>query len=525
MASADARPEADVFRSTFEALSRMSLNAGSDSALWEGGINGLIESLKDPYASVFTPTESAAWQEETTGNYSGIGLQISLLNDQVTVTAVFRKTPANDAGIQVGDVIVGVDGHDATSWSTDVAADSIRGPVGTKVRVRIKREGFEQPIPFDITRAEVHVPAVSYGVMSGNVGYVILDRVARNAAQEMNDALQELSGTRGLVIDLRHNPGGFLDESLMLADLFLKPGVTLASTSQRVPGGTQDQLTTESYTGRWPPRVPNLPVVVLVDRYTASGAEIFAGALQDYDRALILGERSFGKGLVQTVMPLPHGRRLRFTTGVWKTPLGRSLHRPRDMEMRPLSEELDTFPHIETPGGRELLDAGGIFPDVAIQEDTLTLAERGLLKAAGDHEVPLGVKLAEFAFDVAKELRDEGKTPQLDSHRFDVFVDSLIADGIPADTMNAPGVRGYLEWRTRLSIAQRMDAIGSEAGFRMERDPVLTEAVRLLGESTTQADLFQAARDDVAQRGFQTGEEAAMARKPEGSQAGNQPGG
>jgi carboxyl-terminal processing protease len=496
-----ARAEEQVFLSTMEALVRMSLKAQSDSALWEAGIQGMIESLQDPYAAVFSAVESDAWEEETTGNYSGIGLQITLLNDEVTVTAVFRSTPAEDAGVQVGDVIVGVNQHDATDWSTAMAADSIRGPVGTKVRVRFKRQSFADPIPLEITRAEVHVPAVSYGIMEGNIGYALLDRVARNAAQEMDQALQELKDTRGLIIDLRRNPGGFLDESLMLADIFLQPGSTLASTSQRAPDGAGSELATESYQDRWPARVPDLPVIILVDRYTASGAEIFAGALQDYDRALVLGERSFGKGLVQTVMRLPYGRRLRFTTGEWETPLGRSLHRPRDMEMNPLEENLDTFPRVRTSGGRTLLDGGGVFPDLAMVEDTLTLAERALLSTAAEKEVPLGVRLAEFAFDVAKELRATASAPRLDQARFDAFVDGLVAAGIPADTMNAPGVRDYLNWRARMAISARMDNIGREADFRMERDPVLTEAVRLLGTTTSQLDLFRAVGEQVTRGG------------------------
>lgn len=506
-------PEADVFMSTLQALGRLSITAESDSALWEAGIKGMIESLHDPYAEVQTPTESEAWQEETTGNYSGIGLTITLLNDAVTVVGVFRGTPANDAGIQVGDVIVGVNKSDASDWDTDMTADSIRGPVGTSVHVRIKREGIETPIPFDITRAEVHVPAVTYGRMEGNIGYALLDRVARNAAQEMNDALRELSDSKGLIIDLRRNPGGFLDESLMLADLFLKPGSTLASTTQRVPGGTSAETTSESYRDRWPAQVPNLPVIILVDRFTASGAEIFAGALQDYDRALILGERSFGKGLVQTVMPLPHGRRLRFTTGEWQTPLGRSIHRPRDMEFKLLPEDLDTLPHVKTPAGRDLLNGGGIFPDVSIAEDTLTLAERDMLKAAAEKEVPLGTKLAEFAFDQAKQLKDAHEPPTLDGARFNAWVDQLIADGIPADAMNAPGVREYLNWRVRMSIAARMEDIGVEADYRMERDPVLTEAVRLLGTASTQADLFKAADAEVQAKNGQDQAKEAAARR------------
>lgn len=509
-------PEAEVFRQAMQALARMAMTAPTDSALWEAGLRGMIESLNDPYAEVYTPDESEEWEERTTGNYSGIGLQITLLNDEITVTAVFRSTPANDAGLQVGDVIVGVDEHDASEWGTDMAADSIRGPVGTDVEVRIKRPGFAEAIPFRITRAEVHVPAVNYGVMDGNVGYVLLDRVARNAAQEMDEALGELEGTNGLIIDLRRNPGGFLDESLLLADLFLEPGAVLASTTQRAeagPGALASRLgggagaagsaekSVEAYRDRFPVRVPDLPVIVLVDRYTASGAEIMAGALQDYDRALVLGERTFGKGLVQTVMRLPYGRRLQFTTGEWQTPLGRSLHRPRDMEMRPLDEDLDTFPHVTTPAGRSLVAAGGVFPDIEIQDDTLTLAEREVLRVAGEKEIPLGLRLAELSFDVARDLKEAGRPPELPDARLDAFIGALAAEGIPRSVLDAPGVRDWLAWRARMGIAQRMDEVGREADVRMERDPVLTEATRLLRTATTQAALFRQAADRQASRG------------------------
>jgi len=513
-AQTEDRPEAEVFRQTMQALQRMAMGAPSDSALWEAGIQGMIESLHDPYASIFNAVESEAWEEETTGNYSGIGLQITLLNSEITVTAVFRATPANDAGIQVGDVIVGVNQYDATEWGTDTAADSIRGPVGTDVNVRIKRQGFEEPIPFRITRAEVHVPAVSYGVLEGNIGYAVLDRVARNAAQEMDAALRELGDVRGLIIDLRRNPGGFLDESLMLADIFLEPGSVLASTSQRVDPGNlasraggapldsgEPRMSVESYRDRFPVRVPDLPVVILVDRFTASGAEILAGALQDYDRALVIGERTFGKGLVQTVMRLPYGRRLRFTTGEWQTPLGRSLHRARDMEMRPLDEKLDTIPRVKTPAGRELLAGGGIFPDVEVADDTLTLAEREVLRVAGEKEVPLGLRLAEFSFGVAKELKAAGQEAALAPERLDGFMQELAAEGIPRAVLEAEGVRDWLGWRARMAIAQRMDQIGREADFRMERDPVLREAAHMLNTYGTQTALFRAAAERMAPRG------------------------
>ncbi|HIN52271.1 MAG TPA: S41 family peptidase [Gemmatimonadetes bacterium] len=499
--------EPEILAQTVARISRLSVDGVSDSTLWEAAIDGLIGALDDPYAELFTEVESDAWEEETTGNYSGIGLQITLLNEEVTVTAVFRSTPAKQVGIIVGDIIVGVNTNDASDWTTGMAADSIRGPVGTDVLVKIKRAGFDEPIGFDITRAQVHVPAVHYGVLESNIGYVLLDRVARNAAQEMNSALAELADTRGLVIDLRRNPGGFLDESLMLADLFLKPGSTLASTVQRRPDAEAYETETDSFEDRWPQLVPDLPIVILVDRFTASGAEILAGALQDYDRALVLGERSFGKGVVQTVMRLPYSRRLRFTTGSWHTPLGRSLQRARDSQFRPIAEDLDTFPRVNTAQGRSLINGGGIFPDLALADDTTTLVERELIRAVNEQQVPLGLRLAELGFEAAGARRDEGtEDPALTDEEFDGFIARLVEEGLSEDQLSDEGVRTYLRWRGRITVAQRMDDLGAEADIRMERDPVLSEAVRLLLNSTSQVQLFEAAEAEQARRDEGTGE-------------------
>lgn len=499
--TASRSPEVDVLDSAIEAISSMHMQAFSDSALWEAAIDGLIASLDDPYAELFTAEESEVWEEQTTGNYSGIGLQITRLNEAITVTAVFRGFPAYEAGIGVGDMIVGVNEHDASDWSTDMAADSIRGPVGTDVEVRIRRSGYVEPVAFNITRAQVHVPAVTYGTLDSGIGYVIMDRVARNAAREMQEALDELGTRRGLIIDLRRNPGGFLDESLMLADLFLSPGSTLASTVQRRPGEDVENPETDSYTDRWPTLVPDLPMVVLVDEFTASGAEILAGALQDYDRALVLGERTFGKGEVQTVMPLPHNRRLRFTTGTWLTPLGRSLLRARDGEGRPIGEDPDTLPEVTTAQGRTLVDGGGIFPDVQIAGDTLLPAERELIRVTNEREFPLLLRVAEFAFVVAAARREAGEGPSVREGEFTAFMDALVEEGLPAELASDPIVRTHLSWRARIAVAQRMDDLGDEAEVRVERDPVLAEAIRLLEVATTQAELFKLAEESPSARG------------------------
>lgn len=492
-------PEARVFLSALQAIRELHLSEPNDSTLWTRALEGLIDQLEDPYAEVYTPDEYSEFQEETTGNYAGIGVQITELNDAITVTAVFRGTPADRAGLQVGDVIAGVDGERTTDWTVSQASEQIRGQVGTTVALGIQREGYTEPISYAIERDQVHVSAVTRDFMADSIGYIHIDRVARNSAAELDSALTAVAGARGIIVDLRRNPGGYLEESLAMADLFVDEGEVLAVTRSRTAGEVGNQ-TTERFEARRTPRDPDLPVVILVDRFTASAAEILAGALQDYDRALVLGERTFGKGVVQSVLPLPHGRQLRLTTGSWYTPLGRSLHRERDSQGRmAVEEDPDTLPTVTTRGGRELVGGGGIFPDIEIDADTLKTVERELLTAAGRAEVPLTLRVQEHAFREARELLQAGREPILRDETFESLVEQLREAGLPSELLDDPVARSYLRWQARLAVADRAKDIGLAAEIRRERDPVLTEAIRLLEQAgDSQGDLFVAA--DLARR-------------------------
>src|SRR5688572_813972 len=228
--------QGEIFLSAFSEILRRHRGAFNDSTLWRAALDGMIASLNDPYAAVFTPVEVERFDEDNTGNYSGIGVQISQLNNRVTITKVFRDTPADRAGVLEGDMIVAVGDHDATAWTTQDASDSIRGDEGTTVRVTFERPGMSVRIPHSLTRAQVHVPAVTAAIIDqSRVGYVSMDRVARGAAQEVDSVLRMLtaSGAESLILDLRRNPGGFLDESLMISDVFLRQGLKLASLQSR----------------------------------------------------------------------------------------------------------------------------------------------------------------------------------------------------------------------------------------------------------------------------------------------------
>lgn len=480
-------PEAQIFLQAFETISRFHSQSVADSALWEGAIEGLLEQLDDPYASVFTPDEYGEFREDNTGDYVGIGVQITQLDGSVTVTAVFRETPAEQVGMVVGDRIVWVEGQDATEWTIDNARDAIRGEQGSVVNIRVARDGFTEPIPMAIARDSVHVSAVATARIAGNVGHIAIDRVARGATQELDQALSEFEDARAVILDLRRNPGGYLDESLQMADLFLEPGSTLASASARSVAG---RLESQSWDARMPQRLPNTPILVLVDRYTASAAEIVTGALQDYGRAVVLGERTFGKGVVQTVYPLPEGRQLRITTGSWYTPLGRSLHRPRDRSGMPVAEGEDAPEEVLASNGRPLKTGGGIFPDLEVADDTLRAEERALQAHAAEAGVPMWIRLEEFTFNLAKEAMAQGTVEPLPASAFDPYVEQLVAEGMDPEVVNDPVARSYLDWRGQIRYLTRAGARDQALIVQAERDKVLAQALELARSAPTIADLF-----------------------------------
>lgn len=481
--------EARAFVDAFLAISRLEGPALGDSAIWERAIDGLLGHLDDPYSAVFTAAEYGRFEERNTGNYAGIGVQITHLGKRVTVTAVFRETPAERAGMIVGDRIVRVEGDDATEWSLDQARDAIRGEPGSVVTLRVERDGVEQPIAMAIERDNVHVSAVAPVRMANDVAYLLVDRIARGASEELAEALEEARGARAIVIDLRGNPGGFLDEALQTADLFLAPGKTLASADARARDGSVNRNAWKAWT---PARNPDTPILVLVDEYTASAAEIIAGALQDHDRALVVGDRTFGKGHVQTVFPLPAGRQISVTTGSWYTPLGRSLHRTRRRDGTLKPEDEAQRPLVKTAKGRALQSGGGVFPDLLVEDAFLKPEERALLGAANDAGVSLFVAIEEYAFEQAKQALAADRIEPLSVESMDELIASLEATGIPTGVVRNPVASAYVHWRTRIRYLNRAGARHLALDVQAERDNVLAQALELAKAATTQEALFAA---------------------------------
>ncbi|MDE2793217.1 MAG: S41 family peptidase [Gemmatimonadota bacterium] len=479
--------EARVFLEAFRTISRFHSSALGDSVLWERALQGLIEQLDDPYATVFTPVEYDQFREQTTGNYAGIGVQIGRLGARVTVTAVFRGYPADGAGMMVGDRIVWVEGHDATDWSLDQARDSIRGPPGTVVRIRVARDGIQDPIPMDIVRDNVHVSALEATEIEDGVAHIAIERIARGVAGELAETLTEYDDASSVIMDLRGNPGGYLDEALDLVDLLLAPGQTVASAEGI---NTWGEVERQSFPASSPPLLADKPFIVLVDGYSASAAEIIAGALQDHDRAVVVGQRTFGKGVVQTVYPLPAGRQIRITTGSWFTPLGRSLHRARHHDGTLVAEDETAAERVATASGRLLRTGGGVFPDLEVPLDSLKQEELALLNDANRAQLPFNVRIEEYAFELAKDAIAAGGAVRLPSSAFDDLARTLVEDGMDAEVVNNPVARAYLDWRTQMRYLDRADARSLALLVQSERDTALAEALRLARSARTPGELF-----------------------------------
>ena len=491
-----------IFLEVFGTISRNHESALRDSALWQRAIDGLIERLDDPYATVFTPEAYDAFEESNTRNYAGIGVQISQLDGLVTITAVFDNTPAARSGLILGDQIVEVEGVDATEWSLDDARDAIRGDPGSTVNLRVARAGFNDLVAVSIVRDNVHIPAVAAATLEGGIAHIRIVQFARDVAEELADTLQGAADANAVVVDLRGNPGGYLDESLMVADNFLPRGQAVASVGQRDGRGG---VATQSYRAQRPALIPDKPIVVLVDEFTASAAEIVAGALQDHDRAVLVGSRTFGKGVVQTVYPLSDGRRMRITTGTWYTPLGRSLHRKRDSRGFPLEEAEDgegtrDGQHVVTAAGRSLRNLGGVFPDVEVPPDTVARAVLALQRQAADKQVQLRLMIEEYAFAMARRTAAAAgeSVERLPSSAFDELAEQLVDAGLDPEIVGDPLARAWLDWWTEGRYLSRAGATGLAIAAQAERDRALSEALRLARSATTQDELFALVEEEAA---------------------------
>jgi len=337
-----------------------------DKAVYDGAIPGMLHVL-DPHSNFFDPKAYAQMREEQHGKYYGVGMSIQPQNGKIVVLAPFEGTPAYKAGIRPGDVILAVDGKATDNMDSTDVANLLKGPKSTHVQVTMGREGTPKPLVFDLIRDEIPRNSVDLAyLIKPGIGYIHVTNFQETTSHEVGEALDKFGDIKGLVIDLRGNPGGLLNEAVNMSDKFLQKGQIVVSQHGR---SFQDQVyrATHGSDGR------TYPIVVLVNRNTASAAEIVTGALQDHDRALVVGETTFGKGLVQTVYPLTENTGLALTTYHYYTPSGRLIQRNYDnvslydyYYVRDSATQPKDNANREvklTDSGRTVYGGGGITPD------------------------------------------------------------------------------------------------------------------------------------------------------------------
>ncbi|HKD59079.1 MAG TPA: S41 family peptidase [Terracidiphilus sp.] len=340
----------------------------ADAAIYDGAIPGMLRVL-DPHSNFYDPKAYARMREDQRGHYYGVGMVIQQQNNKVYVITPYEGTPSFRAGIRPGDIIAAIDGKSTEGMTSDLVAKNLKGPKGTHVQVTVSREGQSKPLTFDLVRDEIPHPSVDlkYEIRPG-VGYIHLTQFQETTAQEVNEAIDSFPNLKGLVLDLRGNPGGLLSQAVEVCDHLLTKGQTIVSQRGRAYPD-QNYTATHGNDGK------TFPIVVLVNRNTASAAEIVSGALQDHDRALIVGETTFGKGLVQTVYNLSENTGLALTTYHYYTPSGRLIQRNYsgislyDYYYNHAGASAANATNREvkmTDSGRTVYGGGGITPDEKI---------------------------------------------------------------------------------------------------------------------------------------------------------------
>jgi len=484
--------------------------------LYELAIDGMLARIGDPYAAYLRPEQRE--DAVLSNSYGGVGLRVLTGKRGISVLRVIPHSPSARMGLRREDLIVAIDGQPAGGWTQSKAIKTLRGPRGSAVALVVRRAGLSAPLRVRLVRDRVHIVAVTAFMLDTDVGYARLDQFSRSAREELQAAMDDLiaAGARGVVLDLRFNPGGLLREGVAVSDLFLPRGVKVVETR------ASDRRDDEVMRAPNPDHYPELPLVLLVNRFSASASEIVAGALQDHDRALLVGTPTFGKGVMQSIFPLQGGGFLRLTTGTWFTPSGRSIHQRRVMDLAagalgrtPAAEPpgdrwMDGVPQpfhgpvrIDTAGrrlfytdaGRPVYGGGGVTPDLIVKDDSLVGADRvlreDLLTAGGSF---FG---AAFRFGLEWRRSHPGLREDFEvtPNMRDAFYDFLSREShAPLDRGHWEAGRALVDYVLGVQLASMF---GEEPRLRrrLRRSRQVHMAIRLLHQVGTPECLFARARE------------------------------
>ncbi len=359
----------DIFYTLFRELNSYYVDEIDPAKLIKTSIDEMLESL-DPYTTYIPESEMDNFKFMTTGEYAGIGAIISKQDDYVIIAEPYEGFPAQKAGLKAGDKLITVDGKDIVGKKTSEVSDLLKGPANTTVKLKVERPGTKKLLNIELEREKIQInPVPWYGMVDDETGYIILNSFTQGCSNNIKDAfvdLRDKQGAKKMILDLRSNPGGLLDEAVKLSNLFLPIGTEVVSTRGKVK--QWDKV----YNATRQPIDTVMPLVVLVSRGSASASEIVSGSLQDMDRAVIIGQRTFGKGLVQTTRNLSYNAKLKVTTAKYYIPSGRCIqavdysHRNEDGSIGLIPDSL--IIEFRTRNGRSVFDGGGVSPDLKIKQ-------------------------------------------------------------------------------------------------------------------------------------------------------------
>jgi carboxyl-terminal processing protease len=357
----------DIFYTLFRELNSYYVDETNPEKLIKTGIDNMLESL-DPYTTFIPESDMEDFKFMTTGEYGGMGSLISKIDDYVVIAEPYEGFPAQKAGLKAGDRIIEVNEVNVVGKKTSEVSELLKGPANTPLKIKIERPGEDDPMIIELVRQKISINPVPYfGMVSDKTGIIILNNFTQSCSKEVEKALKDLKenkGARNIILDLRGNPGGLLDDAVKIVNLFVKKGNEVVSTRGKVK--QWDKI----YRANSEPVDTIIPVAVLISRGSASASEIVAGSLQDMDRAVLIGQRSFGKGLVQTTRNLSYNTKLKVTTAKYYIPSGRCIqavdytHRNEDGSVGLIPDSL--ISEFKTFGGRSVYDGGGVSPDIKI---------------------------------------------------------------------------------------------------------------------------------------------------------------
>lgn len=476
----------------------------------EAAVQGMLDEL-DEHSNYLPPVNYEDLVMSTEGEFGGLGITIQPRDHYPTVVSPIEGTPAFYMGIQGGDQIIEIEGESSYDFSSREAVEKLRGPRGTKVNIKVRRPGVAEPIPYTITRDIIRIESVPYAFMMGDIGYIRVQNFARTTADELREKLDQLTaqGMRGLILDLRFNPGGLLGAAQAVSELFLPRDQLIVFTKGRLAEQNQ------SYYSRTRGKVyDQVPMIVMINNSSASASEIVAAAIQDHDAGLVVGRDSFGKGSVQTVFRLDEDEALKLTTARYYTPSGRSIHKeqrqdeeggPADAELPDSHPDLAPEPEVleiprsareqyRTDAGRIVYGGGGITPDIEIKQDFLSDFEVAIERDGA---------LFSWAVEFANAHEQAGGDWRPSDRDFAAFKEFLAGRenlgeylGVFELTLGdslLDANRAYLERGLRREVARRLQ--GPQAAYQVaiEADTQLHEALKLFRQARTLPELFAVA--------------------------------